>query len=66
VRATRTFLYHQKTLATTPAAARTTHLGELAIQETMNDFALDLPKDQRARLPVVSGAARLACVGGGG
>jgi hypothetical protein len=26
-----------------PAAARTTNLGELAIQETMNDYALDQP-----------------------
>ena len=43
VRATRTFQHHQQTLAANPAAARTANLGELAIQETMNDFALDQP-----------------------
>lgn len=42
--ATRTFRHHQQTLAATPAAARTANLGELAIQETMNDFALDQPR----------------------
>lgn len=41
VRATRTFQFHQKTLAANPAAARKAHLGELAIQESMNEFALD-------------------------
>ena len=41
VRGTRTFQQHQQTLAANPAAARTANLGELAIQETMNDFALD-------------------------
>ena len=41
VRATRTFQHHQQSLATNPGAARTAHLGELAIQETMNDFALE-------------------------
>jgi hypothetical protein len=30
--------------ATAPAAARTANLGQLAIQETMNDFALDQPR----------------------
>lgn len=40
VRGTRTFQQHQQTLAANPAAARTANLGELAIQETMNDFAL--------------------------
>lgn len=44
VRATRTFRHHQQSLAATPAAARTANLGELAIQETMNDFALDQPR----------------------
>lgn len=44
VRATRTFRHHQQRLAANPAAARTANLGELAIQETMNDFALDQPR----------------------
>jgi hypothetical protein len=44
VRATRTFQHHQQTLAANPAAARTANLGELAIQQTMNDFALDQPQ----------------------
>jgi len=44
VRASRTFRHHQQTLAANPTAARTAHLGELAIQETMNDFALDQPQ----------------------
>ena len=44
VRATRTFRHHQQRLAADPAAARSAHLGELAIQETMNDFALDQPR----------------------
>ncbi|MFA6313270.1 MAG: hypothetical protein WCV99_19415 [Sterolibacterium sp.] len=43
VRATRSFQQHRQTLAANPAAARTANLGELAIQETMNDFALDQP-----------------------
>lgn len=43
-RTTRTFRHHQQTLASNPAAARTANLGELAIQETMNDFALDQPQ----------------------
>ena len=43
MRTTRTFAHHQQRLAATPAAARTANLGELAIQETMNDFALDQP-----------------------
>ncbi len=43
-RTTRTFRHHQQTLANNPAAARTANLGELAIQETMNDFALDQPQ----------------------
>lgn len=43
VRATRSLLHHRQTLAASPAAARTANLGELAIQETMNDFALDQP-----------------------
>jgi hypothetical protein len=44
VRTTRTFRHHQQRLAADPAAARTANLGELAIQETMNDFALDQPR----------------------
>ena len=44
MRTTRTFQHHQQRLAANPAAARTAHLGELAIQETMNDFALDQPQ----------------------
>jgi hypothetical protein len=44
VRATRTFRHHQQRLAAHAAAARTANLGELAIQETMNDFALDQPR----------------------
>jgi len=44
IRATRTFQHHQQTLAANPAAARTANLGELAIQETMTDFALDQPQ----------------------
>lgn len=44
VRATRTFRHHQQRLAANPAATRTANLGELAIQETMNDFALDQPQ----------------------
>lgn len=44
VRATRSFQHHRQTLAANPAAARTANLGELAIQETMNDFALDQPQ----------------------
>lgn len=43
VRTTRTFQHYRQTLATNPAA-RTANLGELAIQETMNDFALDQPQ----------------------
>lgn len=44
VRTTRTFQHHQQKLAANSAAARTANLGELAIQETMNDFALDHPQ----------------------
>lgn len=44
MRTTRTFQHHQQRLAANPAAARTANLGELAIQETMNDFALDQPQ----------------------
>jgi hypothetical protein len=40
VRTTRTFQHYQQTLATAAASARKSNLGELAIQETMNDFAL--------------------------
>jgi hypothetical protein len=41
MRTTRTFKHHQQMLAANPAATRTANLGELAIQETMNDFALE-------------------------
>ena len=41
VRTTRTFQHYRQTLAANPAAARTANLGELAIQETINDFALE-------------------------
>ncbi|MDZ4348331.1 MAG: hypothetical protein U1A22_02225 [Xanthomonadaceae bacterium] len=41
VRPTRTFQHHQQMLEANPAAARTANLGELAIQETMSDFALE-------------------------
>lgn len=44
VRTTRTFQHYQQTLATEAVAARKSNLGELAIQETMNDFALDQPQ----------------------
>ncbi len=44
IRTTRTFQHHQQALAANPAAARTANLGELAIQETMNDFTLDQPQ----------------------
>ncbi len=43
VRATRTFRHYQQRLAADPTA-RSAHLGELAIQEAMNDFALDQPQ----------------------
>lgn len=44
VRTTRTFRHYQQRLAADPAAARTANLGELAIQETMNDLALEQPQ----------------------
>ncbi|MEQ1662803.1 MAG: hypothetical protein ABL877_08930 [Thiobacillus sp.] len=44
LRTTRTFQHYQQTLATTAAPVRKSNLGELAIQETMNDFALDQPQ----------------------
>lgn len=44
VRTTRTFQHYQQALATEAVAARKSNLGELAIQETMNDFALDQPQ----------------------
>jgi hypothetical protein len=42
--ATRTFRHYQQTLAAGTATGRQSNLGELAIQETMNDFALDQPQ----------------------
>ena len=44
VRTTRAFAHYQQTLAAETAPARKSNLGELAIQETMNDFALDEPR----------------------
>ena len=44
VRTTRTFQHYQQTLAAEAVPARKSNLGELAIQETMNDFALDQPQ----------------------
>jgi hypothetical protein len=44
VRTTRTFQHYQQTLAAEAVPARKANLGELAIQETMNDFALDQPQ----------------------
>ncbi len=44
IRRTRVFQHYQQTLASDPAAVRTANLGELAIQETMNDLALALPR----------------------
>ena len=40
---TKTFQHYQQRLAAGTAAARKSNLGELAIQETMNDFALEQP-----------------------
>ncbi|MBK8133561.1 MAG: hypothetical protein IPK48_12965 [Gammaproteobacteria bacterium] len=42
--ATRTFRHYQQTFAAGTATGRQSNLGELAIQETMNDFALDQPQ----------------------
>ncbi|MFZ2627249.1 MAG: hypothetical protein WAX67_00005 [Rugosibacter sp.] len=44
IRTTRTFQHYQQTLAAGASTARRSNLGELAIQETMNDFALDQPQ----------------------
>jgi hypothetical protein len=44
IRTTRTFQHHQQSLAANPTAVRNANLGELAIQETMNDFTLDQPQ----------------------
>lgn len=44
IRTTRTFQHYQQTLAAEAMPARKSNLGELAIQETMNDFALDQPQ----------------------
>jgi len=44
IRTTRTFAHYQQTLAAGAATVRKSNLGELAIQETMNDFALDQPQ----------------------
>ncbi len=44
VRTTRTFQHYQQTRTAKAITARKSNLGELAIQETMNDFALDQPQ----------------------
>lgn len=44
IRTTRTFQHYQQTLVADASTARKSNLGELAIQETMNDFALDQPQ----------------------
>lgn len=44
VHTTRAFAHYQQTLAAETVPARKSNLGELAIQETMNDFALDEPR----------------------
>ena len=41
---TRTFRHHQQTLMAGTSTGRQSNLGELAIQETMNNFALDQPQ----------------------
>jgi len=43
VRTTQTFQHHQRTLVAGNVAVRKSNLGELAVQETMNDFALEQP-----------------------
>ena len=40
---TKIHAHHQQNLQTNPAAPRKSNLGELAIQETMNNFALEQP-----------------------
>jgi hypothetical protein len=44
VHTTRAFAHYQQRLAAETMPARKSNLGELAIQETMNDFALDEPR----------------------
>ena len=44
IRTTRTFQHYQQTLAAGTATVSKSNLGELAIQETMNNFALDQPQ----------------------
>lgn len=44
IRTTRTFQHYQQTLAAGASTVRKSNLGELAIQETMNNFALDQPQ----------------------
>ena len=43
VRTTKTFHHYQRTLTAGTVAARKSNLGELSVQETMNDFALEQP-----------------------
>lgn len=43
VRTTKTFQHYQRTLAAGTVGPRKSNLGELAIQEAMNDFALEQP-----------------------
>lgn len=40
---TRTFQYHRQRISAGEASAKKSNLGELAIQEVMNDFALTMP-----------------------
>lgn len=44
VHTTRVFAHYQQRLAAETVPARKSNLGEIAIQETMNDFALDEPR----------------------
>lgn len=44
VHTTRVFAHYQQRLAAETVPVRKSNLGELAIQETMNDFALDEPR----------------------
>ena len=44
IRTTRTFQHYQQTLGAGTSTVRKSNLGELAIQETMNNFALDQPQ----------------------
>jgi hypothetical protein len=43
IRSTKIFAHYQRALSTESVAPRKSNLGELAIQETMNKFALEVP-----------------------